>query len=70
MAPERTDRFLEELKTWTQRQGMTQVELGSKLGVSPQHVTEWFKGRKFPTGEQVLAMQELMGKDKRAQRKR
>jgi len=30
------------------------------LGISPQGMTEIFKGRSQPTGEQVLVMLELM----------
>jgi DNA-binding transcriptional regulator YiaG len=38
------------------------IQLARTLGVSPQAVTEWFKGRKEPTGEQVLAMQEILSR--------
>jgi hypothetical protein len=30
------------------------------LGITPQGITEIFKGRNNPTGEQVLVMSELM----------
>jgi hypothetical protein len=36
------------------------TELAGMLGITPQGVTEIFKGRNQPTGEQVLVMLELM----------
>jgi len=35
-------------------------ELAEKLGIAPQGMTEIFKGRNQPTGEQVLVMLELL----------
>ena len=36
------------------------TELAGMLGITPQGVTEIYKGRNQPTGEQVLVMLELM----------
>jgi hypothetical protein len=46
-----------------------QVELAQSLGVSPQLVTEWIKGRKHPTGEQALAMLELIKSKPKAKKR-
>ena len=56
----RTSAFMQEVKAWVKSMGMTQRDLAKKLGVSYQLVTEWFAGRKFPVGEQILHLQELM----------
>jgi DNA-binding transcriptional regulator YiaG len=63
--PERTAKLLTELKTWCHTNRVKQVELAKMLGVTPQGVTEWFKGRNQPTGEQVLAMLEILKKKSR-----
>jgi len=63
--PERTSKLLSELKTWCDTNRVKQVELARMLGVTPQGVTEWFKGRNQPTGEQVLAMLEILNKKSR-----
>lgn len=61
----RTSDFISEVKAWVESSGMTQRELAKKLGVSYQLITEWFAGRKFPVGEEILHLQELMGRRKK-----
>jgi plasmid maintenance system antidote protein VapI len=39
-------------------------ELAEKLGIKPKGITEIFKGRNQPTGEQVLVMLELLKRRK------
>jgi DNA-binding transcriptional regulator YiaG len=60
MSPERIARLLSDVVSWCKKNRYTQVELAQALGVSPQLVTEWKKGRAQPTGEQALHMQELI----------
>jgi len=65
MSPERTQMFLTSVRVWCKTNGVKQIELARMLGVSPQSVTEWFKGRNQPTGEQVLAMQEILARKRK-----
>lgn len=58
----RTSHFVEEVKRWCRQNKVSQAELARRLGVSRALVTEWFKGRRFPVGEQILHLQELMRK--------
>lgn len=37
-----------ELKRWRKTRGMTQVELGEKLGVSKNMISIWESGRQVP----------------------
>ena len=52
--------LVQEVMEWCESNGVKQVELANMLGVSKQLVTEWVKGRRFPLGEEVLAMQEFL----------
>jgi len=69
MAPERIERLLADVQTWAQTHGINQVELSEMLGVKPQHITEWKKGRSRPSGETALAMLELIQKKPKAMQK-
>lgn len=60
MAPERIERLLTEVQEWCEAHNVSQTELARLLGVNPQHVTEWKKGRSHPSGENALAMLELL----------
>ena len=51
-----------ELERVRLREGLSKAELARRLGVSRALVTEWFKGRRFPVGEEILHLQELMPK--------
>lgn len=69
MSAERTQRLIAEVKLWCEEHQIKQVELAQSLGVSPQLVTEWIKGRKHPTGEQALAMLELIKSKPKAKKR-
>jgi transcriptional regulator with XRE-family HTH domain len=56
MAPERIDRLLAEVQEWCKAHNVSQTELARLIGVNPQHITEWKKGRSRPSGENTLAM--------------
>lgn len=56
----RTSKLIKDVEKWCKANGMSQTELAKELGVSTSLITEWFKGRRFPVGEEVLHLQELM----------
>ena len=62
----RVRKLLDELQQWCAQEWGRQSEVARMLGVFPQAVSDWFLGKKQPTGEQVLAIQEFL----RAQRRR
>jgi DNA-binding transcriptional regulator YiaG len=56
------NRLVQRLVRVRLREGLSKAELARRLGVSRALVTEWFKGRRFPVGEEILHLQELMPK--------
>ena len=48
--------FSKRLKYFLQQYNMSQSELASRLGVSPQSVTNWCKGIKSPRMDKIDAM--------------
>jgi hypothetical protein len=63
--PPRTEKILGELKTWcTDQFGKTirgrNAEAGRVAGTTRQAVNDWFAGKRQPTAEQVLAIQEFL----------
>jgi transcriptional regulator with XRE-family HTH domain len=56
----RTKELIKRIKPWCADQGIRQQDLAKMLGVSPQLITEWIKGRKEPMGEQVLHLLEIL----------
>ena len=48
------------MRKWAKTHNVKNTELAEMLGITPQGMTEIFKGRNQPTGEQVLLMLELM----------
>jgi DNA-binding transcriptional regulator YdaS (Cro superfamily) len=56
----RTEKLLSALKDWCAEKYGRQSEVARLLDVSPQQLTDWFKGRTQLTGEQALAIQEFM----------
>jgi len=65
----RTTKFLAEVKRWLKKSGIKQTDLAEILGVSPQLITDWFKGRKFPVAEETLHLQELMRNPAKSQKR-
>jgi DNA-binding transcriptional regulator YiaG len=60
--PPRTDELLAAIKAWCDVERGRRSELARIVGTSPQTVTHWFAGRKTPTLEQGLAIQEILKK--------
>jgi predicted XRE-type DNA-binding protein len=58
--PPKTEQLLAQIKAWSVSNDVKQVELAKMLGVQRSAVTDWYKRRKTPTGEQVLTMLELL----------
>ena len=57
----RIRQLLAELKAWCDQKHGRRVEAAAFLGVKPSAVSDWFYERKHHTGEQALAIQELLG---------
>jgi len=47
------------MREWAKTHNVKSKDLAEMLGISPQGMTEIFKGGNQPTGEQVLVMLEL-----------
>jgi transcriptional regulator with XRE-family HTH domain len=60
MGSETITTLVEKIRHWCKANGVSQVELANRLGITPQGVTETFKGRNKPTGVQVLLMQDML----------
>ena len=60
LVPPRTEQLLRELKAWCDQKHGRQSEIARYLGVPRQAINNWFGGRNWPTGEQVLAIQEFL----------
>jgi DNA-binding transcriptional regulator YiaG len=57
---ERVKKLVAELKAYCQAKGIRQVQLADELKVSTQWVNDWFTGRKPPTAEKALEIQEWL----------
>jgi transcriptional regulator with XRE-family HTH domain len=62
--PPRTRKLLKELKAWCDQEHGRQAEVARYLKLPRQAISNWFGERSWPTGEQVLAIQEFLGKQK------
>jgi hypothetical protein len=60
----RTQKLLAEAEKWCNAEHGRRSRLAREIGAAPQAVTNWFKGRKKPTSEQTLAIQEFLKKQK------
>ena len=65
MAPERVDRLIEELKVWIQKHRLKQYRVAAMLDISQSRLNDIIHKRRGgePTGEQALAIQELIKTD-------
>jgi hypothetical protein len=64
--PPRTEKLLAELKEWcVDSSGKTirgrNAEVAKAADTTRQAVHDWFAGRRQPTAEQILAIQEFLG---------
>jgi hypothetical protein len=60
--------LLNELQHWCDQEWGRRTEVAEVLDVFPQTVSDWFAERKHPTGEQALAIQEFLRKQRRLRR--
>jgi hypothetical protein len=51
--------LVSQMREWAKTHNVKNTELAGMLGLTPQGVTEIFRGRNQPTGEQVLRSREL-----------
>jgi hypothetical protein len=58
--PDELSNLVRDLQTWCTTHRVKGVELSAMLGVSPQAVSEWFKGRSHPSGKLVLQILEMI----------
>lgn len=54
--PPRTQKILNDLKEWCDRERGRRREIAKVADVTTQAVTDWFAGRRQPTAEQILAV--------------
>jgi len=62
--PPRTQKLIAALRSWCDERYGRRSEIGRTLGVGLQVITNWFAGRQEPTGEQALAVQEFLARQK------
>jgi predicted XRE-type DNA-binding protein len=65
MSPRRTKKLVRDVLAWLETTGTKQVAVAKTLNVTPQGLTNILKGRAEPTGEQALALQELIRRQPR-----
>jgi transcriptional regulator with XRE-family HTH domain len=58
----RVSKFIQSVQSWVKSNKISQSKLAKELGVSEALISLWFKGERFPVGEQILHLQELMRK--------
>ena len=52
--------FSERLKELRLKKGLTQTELGEKVGVKQNTFTNWEKGRREPSSENLIKLADLL----------
>lgn len=70
MAPARVQKLLADLKAYGERNSFKQTELAEKLGIGPQQLNDWFRGRREPTTERALQIIELIKSDPKPEAKK
>jgi transcriptional regulator with XRE-family HTH domain len=68
MASKESTRLITELKDWADKKFGRRSELARMLGLSPQLVSDWFAGRKTPTLDVGLQLQEFLKKQRKSSR--
>jgi DNA-binding transcriptional regulator YiaG len=67
---ERVKKLVADLKAYCQAKGIRQVQLADELKVSTQWVNDWFTGRKLPTAEKALEIQEWLKTKPKAKKRK
>jgi hypothetical protein len=62
--PPKTQKLLDDLKDWCDQSYGRRSEVAKAVGLGPQAITDWFGGRRQPTAEQILVVQEFLAKQK------
>ena len=60
--PPKTQKLLNNLKDWCNQSYGRRSEIAKVVGLGPQAITDWFGGRRQPTAEQILVVQEFLAK--------
>jgi hypothetical protein len=58
----RTQQLVAQLRIWCEEKRGRKTQVAKILDVTPSTVSDWFARRKQLTGEQALAIQELLRK--------
>jgi hypothetical protein len=62
--PPKTQKLLDDLKNWCDQSYGRRSEVAKVIGLGPQAISDWFGGRRQPTAEQILVVQEFLAKQK------
>jgi transcriptional regulator with XRE-family HTH domain len=63
--PPRTQKLLDELRAYCDKQRGRRTEIAKLIGIKRQSITDWFSGRQQPTAEQILEVQEFLAKQRK-----
>lgn len=53
--------FADNLRWYSKRSGITQIEIATKLAVSTATVSDWFSGKKYPRPEKAQKLADMLG---------
>jgi hypothetical protein len=68
--PPRTQKLLDALKAWCDQEYGRRSEIAKVVGTTRQAITHWFSGRRSPTSEQILIVQEFLKARRRRSKKK
>ncbi len=60
--PQRTQKLLDALQGWCDKQRGRRAKAAGLIGISPQALANWFSGRQQPTAEQILIVREFLSR--------
>jgi transcriptional regulator with XRE-family HTH domain len=60
VSPKRTKALIKQTKAWLKVTGIKRTELARRVGVTPQGLYNILNGLSEPTGEQALALSEII----------
>lgn len=58
-----TVKFNKKLAEMLREKGISQTKLAKALGVAPQQISQWIKGKNYPSFEKFMELLEVTGKD-------
>ena len=62
MVGPKTQRLIDQLRLWCDQEKGRRTEAARSIGVTTQAITDWFAGRRNPTAEQILDVQEFLNR--------